>query len=135
MTPSASLLLLLLLGLSQALPLQEEGIEEEEEEEEEVDEEDTVDITTRILTSNNATDEILLEGDLLAPKTRNAMKCWSQSCLWKKGSRGLVTIPFTTSSQFTSWERQKITKRYECLPQKDLPPLRPPSEPVRLHQH
>ncbi|KAI9517964.1 hypothetical protein NQZ68_001134, partial [Dissostichus eleginoides] len=109
MTPSASLLLLLLLGLSQALPLQEEGIEEEEEEEEEVDEEDTVDITTRILTSNNATDEILLEGDLLAPKTRNAMKCWSQSCLWKKGSGGLVTIPFTTSSQFTSWERQKIT--------------------------
>ncbi|KAI4830781.1 hypothetical protein KUCAC02_002397 [Chaenocephalus aceratus] len=107
MTPSASLLLLLLLGLSQALPLQEEGIEEDEEEE--VDEEDTVDITTRILTSNNATDEILLEGDLLAPKTRNAMKCWSQSCLWKKGSRGLVTVPFTTSSQFTSSERQTIT--------------------------
>ncbi|XP_034008976.1 high choriolytic enzyme 1-like [Trematomus bernacchii] len=108
MTPSASLLLLLLLGLSQALPLQEEGIEEEEEEEE-VDEEDTVDITTRILTSNNATDEILLEGDLVVPKTRNAMKCWSQSCLWKKGSNGLVTVPFTTSSQFTSLERQKIT--------------------------
>ncbi|XP_033962406.1 high choriolytic enzyme 1-like [Pseudochaenichthys georgianus] len=107
MTPSASLLLLLLLGLSQALPLQEEGIEEDEEEE--VDEEDTVDITTRIFTSNNATDEILLEGDLLAPKTRNAMKCWSQSCLWKKGSRGLVTVPFTTSSQFTSSERQTIT--------------------------
>ncbi|KAI4830419.1 hypothetical protein KUCAC02_002049 [Chaenocephalus aceratus] len=62
-----------------------------------------------ILTSNNATDEILLEGDLLAPKTRNAMKCWSQSCLWKKGSRGLVTVPFTTSSQFTSSERQTIT--------------------------
>ncbi|KAK5935837.1 hypothetical protein CgunFtcFv8_021156 [Champsocephalus gunnari] len=103
MTPSASLLLLLLLGLSQG----EEGIEEDEEEE--VDEEDTVDITTRILTSNNATDEILLEGDLLAPKTRNAMKCWSESCLWKKGSRGLVTVPFTTSSQFSSSERQTIT--------------------------
>ncbi|KAI9517968.1 hypothetical protein NQZ68_001138 [Dissostichus eleginoides] len=117
MTPSASLLLLLLLGLSQALPLQEEGIEEEEEEEE-VDEEDTVDITTRILTSNNATDEILLEGDLLAPKTRNAMKCWSQSCLWKKGSRGLVTIPFTTSSQFTSWERQKITNAMNAFHRK-----------------
>ncbi|KAI9517966.1 hypothetical protein NQZ68_001136 [Dissostichus eleginoides] len=116
MTPSASLLLLLLLGLSQALPLQEEGIEEEEEEE--VDEEDTVDITTRILTSNNATDEILLEGDLLAPKTRNAMKCWSQSCLWKKGSRGLVTIPFTTSSQFTSWERQKITNAMNAFHRK-----------------
>ncbi|KAF3833105.1 hypothetical protein F7725_026770 [Dissostichus mawsoni] len=117
MTPSASLLLLLLLGLSQALPLQEEGIEEEEEEEE-VDEEDTVDITTRILTSNNATDEILLEGDLLAPKTRNAMKCWSQSCLWKKGSRGLVTIPFTTSSQFTRSERRKITNAMNAFHRK-----------------
>ncbi|KAM9366959.1 high choriolytic enzyme 1-like [Symphorus nematophorus] len=100
MTPSASLLLLLLLGLSQALPLQEEGEEEEEE--------DTVDITTRILTSNNATHEILLEGDLLAPRTRNAMMCWHQNCLWRKASNGLVMIPFTMSGEFTSWERQKI---------------------------
>uniref|UniRef100_A0A3Q3L8C9 Metalloendopeptidase n=1 Tax=Labrus bergylta TaxID=56723 RepID=A0A3Q3L8C9_9LABR len=83
MIPSASLLLLLLLGLSQALPLQEEGSAEEEEEVPDGD------ITTRILTSNNGTDEILLEGDLLAPKTRNAMMCWSQSCLWKKTSNGL----------------------------------------------
>uniref|UniRef100_A0A3Q3MVK8 Metalloendopeptidase n=2 Tax=Labrus bergylta TaxID=56723 RepID=A0A3Q3MVK8_9LABR len=104
MIPSASLLLLLLLGLSQALPLQEEGSAEEEEEEVP----DGVDITTRILTSNNGTDEILLEGDLLAPKTRNAMMCWSQSCLWKKTSNGLVMIPFTVNSQFTSGERQKI---------------------------
>uniref|UniRef100_A0A3Q3EGP3 Metalloendopeptidase n=1 Tax=Labrus bergylta TaxID=56723 RepID=A0A3Q3EGP3_9LABR len=127
MIPSASLLLLLLLGLSQALPLQEEGSAEEEEEvpdgvdittriltsnngtdeillegdllalplqeegsaEEEEEVPDGVDITTRILTSNNGTDEILLEGDLLAPKTRNAMMCWSQSCLWKKTSNGL----------------------------------------------
>ncbi|XP_065813935.1 high choriolytic enzyme 1-like [Labrus bergylta] len=103
MIPSASLLLLLLLGLSQALPLQEEGSAEEEEEVP-----DGVDITTRILTSNNGTDEILLEGDLLAPKTRNAMMCWSQSCLWKKTSNGLVMIPFTVNSQFTSGERQKI---------------------------
>ncbi|XP_047435766.1 high choriolytic enzyme 1-like [Mugil cephalus] len=100
MTPSASLLLLLLLGLSQAQPLQEEGDQEEVP--------DTVDITTRILTSNNHTDEILLEGDLLAPRTRNALKCLSQSCLWKKGSNGLVTIPYTVSREFTGSERQKI---------------------------
>uniref|UniRef100_A0A3P8VLJ3 Metalloendopeptidase n=1 Tax=Cynoglossus semilaevis TaxID=244447 RepID=A0A3P8VLJ3_CYNSE len=101
MTPTVSLLmLLLLLGLSQAHPLQDEGNEEEAT--------DGVDISTRILTSNNATDEILLEGDLLAPRTRNAMMCWSQSCQWRKGSNGLVTIPFTVSSEFTSWERQKI---------------------------
>ncbi|XP_059208269.1 high choriolytic enzyme 1-like [Centropristis striata] len=103
MTPSASLLLLLLLGLSQALPLQEEGGEEEEEEVP-----DTVDISTRILMSNNATDEILLEGDLLAPTTRNAMTCWNQQCLWRKASNGLVIIPYTMTSQFTRWEVQKI---------------------------
>nr|BAO25122.1 hatching enzyme [Verasper variegatus] len=103
MTPSVSLLLLLLLGLSQADPIQEEVYEEDVPE-------DSMDITTRILTSNNATDEILLEGDLLAPKTRNAMKCWSQSCLWKKASNGQVVIPFTVSREFTSWERQKIDR-------------------------
>uniref|UniRef100_A0A8D3DMV1 Metalloendopeptidase n=1 Tax=Scophthalmus maximus TaxID=52904 RepID=A0A8D3DMV1_SCOMX len=113
MTPTASLLLLLLLGLSQAHPLQEEESEEEVPD-------DTVDITTRILTSNNGTDEILLEGDLLAPRTRNAMRCWSQSCLWRKGSNGLVVIPFTVSREFTSWERQKIDSAMKCLPQQDL---------------
>ncbi|XP_074522369.1 high choriolytic enzyme 1-like isoform X1 [Halichoeres trimaculatus] len=155
MSPSASLLLLLLLGLSQALPLQEEGSgeledvdvqvpdtmdipeevndyaetpdamespEEEEkdyydeipdtmdsEEEEDYDEEpDTMGIGSRILTTNNATDEILLEGDLLAPKTRNAIRCWYQRCLWRKSSNGLVIIPFTVSSQFTGRERQMM---------------------------
>ncbi|XP_069389648.1 high choriolytic enzyme 1-like [Paralichthys olivaceus] len=108
MTPTVSLLLLLLLGLSQAQPLQEEVIEEDVPD-------DTMDITTRILTSNNATDEILLEGDLLAPRTRNAMMCWSQSCQWKKASNGQVMIPFTVSREFTSWERQKIDRAMKAF--------------------
>lgn len=99
MSPCTSLLLLLLLGLCRALPLQEEGGEEQE---------DTVSITTRILTSNNATDEMLLEGDLLAPKTRNAMTCWSQTCRWGKSSNGLVMIPYTVSSEFSGRELQLI---------------------------
>ncbi|XP_039659679.1 high choriolytic enzyme 1-like [Perca fluviatilis] len=102
MTPSASLLLLLLLGLSQALPLQEEGGEDDEEAP------DTVDITTRILTSNKGSDEILLEGDLLVPRTRNALMCYTQNCFWKKNSSGLVTVPFTVSSEFTSSEKRLI---------------------------
>uniref|UniRef100_A0A8D0A7F9 Metalloendopeptidase n=1 Tax=Sander lucioperca TaxID=283035 RepID=A0A8D0A7F9_SANLU len=85
MTPSASLLLLLLLGLSQALPLQEDGGKEEKAP-------DTVDITTRILRSNNGSNEILLEGDLLAPRTRNAIMCYTQNCFWKK-------TPFTSSEK------------------------------------
>ncbi|XP_053276529.1 high choriolytic enzyme 1-like isoform X1 [Pleuronectes platessa] len=141
MTPSVSLLLLLLLSLSQAHPVQEEGIEEDvpedtmditteiltsnnaidetpwEEIEEEVPE-GTMDITTSILTSNNATDEILLEGDLVAPRTRNAMKCWSQSCLWKKASNGQVVVPFTLSREFSSMERQKIDRAMKAFARK-----------------
>ncbi|XP_045898808.1 high choriolytic enzyme 1-like [Micropterus dolomieu] len=100
MTPSASLLLLLLIGFSQAYPVQEEGSKE--------DVPDTVDMTTRILTSNSATNEILLEGDILAPTTRSAMICSSQKCLWKKASNGLVMVPFNVSSDFTSLEKQRI---------------------------
>ncbi|XP_039670664.1 high choriolytic enzyme 1-like [Perca fluviatilis] len=102
MTPSASLLLLLLLGLSQALPLQEPRGEDEEKAP------DTVDISTRILTSNKGSDEILLEGDLLVPSTRNALICPNQKCFWKKNSSGLVTVPFTVSSEYTSSEKRLI---------------------------
>ncbi|CAK6967428.1 high choriolytic enzyme 1-like [Scomber scombrus] len=113
MNPSVSLLLLLLLGLSQADPIQEEisgeGLLQEEDIEDEVND-DTVDIGTRILISNNATNEILLEGDLLPPNTRNAIRCRSQSCLWRKASNGQVVVPFTISGQFANWERQKIER-------------------------
>ncbi|XP_039642937.1 high choriolytic enzyme 1-like [Perca fluviatilis] len=90
MSPSASLLLLLL-GLSQALPLP-----------------DTVDITTGILTSNKGSDEFLLEGDLLVPRTRNALICTNQNCFWKKNSSGLVPVPYTVSSEYTRSENQQI---------------------------
>ncbi|NP_001098293.1 high choriolytic enzyme 2 precursor [Oryzias latipes] len=108
---SACLLLLFLLGIAQALPVQnEEGHEEGnkeghgEEGVEEGDEDDFVDFTTRILTSNNNTDQLLLEGDLVAPTNRNAMKCWYNSCFWKKASNGFVVIPYVISSQYSRGE-------------------------------
>nr|BBG28496.1 hatching enzyme [Rhabdoblennius nitidus] len=105
MTLSASLLLLLLLlSLTQAIPLQED---QEQEGGPEGDPE-SVDIGSRILNTNNGTDEFLVEGDLLRPLTRNALKCWSQSCLWPKGSDGLVTIPYTVNRQFNRREIQTI---------------------------
>lgn len=104
MTLSVSLLLLLL-GLSQAHPVKEEGSEAVDE----------VDITTRILTTNNGTNEILLEGDILIPKSRNAIKCWSQSCFWTKSSNGLVMIPYIMSGEFDSWERQTIEYAMESF--------------------
>ncbi|XP_071753514.2 high choriolytic enzyme 1-like [Centroberyx gerrardi] len=107
MNPSLGLLLLLL-GLSRALPFMEEGSGSEVQ----VDdpEADAIDIGTRILASNNGSSEILLEGDLVAPRTRNAMTCWSNSCLWRKASNGMVTIPFTMSGVFSSWDKQKIDR-------------------------
>uniref|UniRef100_A0A672G4B0 Metalloendopeptidase n=1 Tax=Salarias fasciatus TaxID=181472 RepID=A0A672G4B0_SALFA len=102
MTLSASLLLLLLLGLAQAVPLQED------EEQEGDPEDESVDISSRILNTNNGTYEFLLEGDLLPPSTRNAQKCWGNRCLWDKGQDGLVTIAYSVNRQFSGGERQLI---------------------------
>nr|XP_020472812.1 high choriolytic enzyme 1-like [Monopterus albus] len=108
MTPSASLLMLLLLSLSQAHPLQRK-------ENKEGDGIDTVDITTRILTTNEVANETLLEGDVLIPRTRSAKICLDQSCRWKKSSNGLVMIPFTINSDFTSTDRQVISQAMQAF--------------------
>ncbi|XP_075893836.1 high choriolytic enzyme 1-like [Nelusetta ayraudi] len=105
MKSSFSLLLLLLLGLSQAHPTIEDADEEDFEDEED----DTVDITTGILTTNENMNESLLEGDMMHDKTRNAM-CWNDRCLWKKRSNGKVIIPYTIDRQFSSSEKKKIRK-------------------------
>lgn len=73
-----------------------------------MDEGELVDISTRILSSNNGSKEILLEGDIVAPTNRNAIKCWYESCLWSKSSNGLVVIPYAISSQYEHWEREAI---------------------------
>ena len=91
--------LLLLLGLSQANPILEEneyGVQ--------------ADISTMILTSNNGSRQFLVEGDMVAPRTRNAMYCFNYNCLWKKDSDGLVTIPYTFSSDFHEWDKKKIQR-------------------------
>uniref|UniRef100_A0AAR2LI47 Metalloendopeptidase n=1 Tax=Pygocentrus nattereri TaxID=42514 RepID=A0AAR2LI47_PYGNA len=75
--PSLSILALLLLGLSQAVPLMETQ---------------HVDITRNILTINNGSRELLVEGDIVLPRTRNALVCPSNNCFWKKSSNGLVLV-------------------------------------------
>ncbi|MEQ2162376.1 hypothetical protein GOODEAATRI_019145 [Goodea atripinnis] len=99
--PDASFIFL---SFQSALPLQEEGQQEETNQEEA----DTVDMTTRILTANNGSEEILLEGDIVAPKSRNAMNCWYNSCLWKKDSSGKVVVPYVIGREFSRNERQTI---------------------------
>uniref|UniRef100_A0A8C1FRF3 Metalloendopeptidase n=1 Tax=Cyprinus carpio carpio TaxID=630221 RepID=A0A8C1FRF3_CYPCA len=80
-TPKASLsILLLLFGVSQASPLMEEGFEGVF-----VSEPERVDITTRILETNNGSSEVLIEGDL-------------------KNSNNIVEVPFIV----TSYEKSVI---------------------------
>ncbi|XP_072312711.1 high choriolytic enzyme 1-like [Eucyclogobius newberryi] len=97
------LLLLLAASQAQAKPVPE--TEEEDLQQEEI----IVDISESILAINNRSADFLLEGDLLPPKNRNAIKCSFNSCLWPKGSDGLVSIPYTISNEFSHHETQVIT--------------------------
>ena len=95
-----SLLMLLLLGLSQAHPIHEHG---------EHTNEDLHMSPGGILATNNQSSELLLEGDLIAPKNRNAMRCYQgDSCKWKKSSNGQVVIAYTIGPEYSASERQMI---------------------------
>ncbi|XP_066523469.1 hatching enzyme 1.2-like [Hoplias malabaricus] len=93
-TVSLSILALLLLGLSQAIPLMEPQ---------------PVDITAKILTINNGSRQLLVEGDIFIPRTRNALVCPSNNCFWKKSGNGVVRVPYTVSADFSSSDMTKIT--------------------------
>lgn len=104
MNPSVVLLLLVLLGLSQAFPNPQDDPDDDGDE-------DSVDITTGILTSNNASDENLFEGDLMFPTNRNLMRCMSgYKCLWPKSSDGSVVIPYVVDGVFNNYEKETIQR-------------------------
>ncbi|KAI4896031.1 hypothetical protein NFI96_006152 [Prochilodus magdalenae] len=92
-TASLSILALLLLGLCQAVPLTEPQ---------------HVDITAAILTTNTGSSELLVEGDIVIPRTRNALACPDNNCFWKKSWTGLVQVPYTLSADFTFSDRSVI---------------------------
>ncbi|KAI4896036.1 hypothetical protein NFI96_025544 [Prochilodus magdalenae] len=92
-TATLSILALLLLGLSQAVPLMEPQ---------------HVDITAAILTTNTGSSELLVEGDIVIPRTRNALACPDNNCFWKKSWTGLVQVPYTLSADFTFSDRSVI---------------------------
>uniref|UniRef100_A0A8C2DTS7 Metalloendopeptidase n=1 Tax=Cyprinus carpio TaxID=7962 RepID=A0A8C2DTS7_CYPCA len=96
-------ILLLLFGVSQASPLMEERFEGVF-----VSEPEPLDITTRILESNNGSSEVLIEGDLVFPKTRNALSCFNNNCFWKKNSNNIVEVPYIVSSEFSNYDRSVI---------------------------
>nr|BAA20403.1 choriolysin L [Oryzias latipes] len=105
----ASVLLLLLLSLSNA---QTDNMEEAENgsSKEEIVESELEDVSSIIFRMNNNSMEELLEGDLVLPKTRNAMKCFGapDSCRWPKSSNGIVKVPYVVSDNYESDEKETI---------------------------
>jgi len=102
--------LMVLLGLSQAMPSpdMDNGSNNALPE--------TEDVTSTILTANNGTTEFLLEGDILVPRTRNALNCISTtfSCLWEKNYwNGIVEVPYTLSDDYDYNMKKKITDAME----------------------
>ncbi|KAM9339607.1 low choriolytic enzyme-like [Symphorus nematophorus] len=104
LTKTVSLLLLLLLGLCNAHD--DHGTDNEIL----ADKADMEDITETILRMNNGSPDFLLEGDVLIPRTRTAMKCFNEaySCLWSKSASGNVEIPFLISEKYDDSERSAI---------------------------
>lgn len=58
------------------------------------------------LYSHIGSTDFLLEGDLLIPRTRNAMRCYSKtfSCLWPKSANGKVEIPFVIDKKYSEFD-------------------------------
>ncbi|KAF4097577.1 hypothetical protein G5714_021585 [Onychostoma macrolepis] len=92
-------ILLLLFGVSQASPLMErfEGVF--------VSEPELLDITTRILESNNGQAPCRFckasSGRSGVSQNQNALYCFNNNCFWKKNSNNIVEIPYIVSSEFS----------------------------------
>jgi len=101
-----SLLLLLLVGLCNAHPVNDNDADKDIS----VGASAKEDMTTTILRMNNGSSEFLAEGDMLVPRTRNAMKCLNKaySCLWEKSRNGLVEIPYLLSKKYDDTEKKEI---------------------------
>ncbi|XP_076020003.1 hatching enzyme 1.2-like [Genypterus blacodes] len=74
-----------------------------------------LDITSRILEANKGIHNTLVEGDIVLPRKRNAMKCWSGYCKWRKSYNGLVEVPYTISDYFYDNEKATIEKAMEMF--------------------
>uniref|UniRef100_A0A8C5GSV7 Metalloendopeptidase n=1 Tax=Gouania willdenowi TaxID=441366 RepID=A0A8C5GSV7_GOUWI len=57
------------------------------------------------------TSDFLLEGDIVLPKTRNALKCLNRkfSCLWPKRN-GRVEVPYTLDDKYDQTEKADILR-------------------------
>ncbi|XP_073700606.1 hatching enzyme 1.2-like [Garra rufa] len=63
-----------------------------------------VDITTKLLETNKESSERLIQGDLILPKTKNALYCLNNNCFWNKNIKNLVEVPYIVSKNYTTAE-------------------------------
>ncbi|XP_072305329.1 low choriolytic enzyme-like [Eucyclogobius newberryi] len=107
MAPALLLLLMVLLGLCTAHHGHIHGRSAEHS----AETPERNDISGTILRMNNGLSGFI-EGDMILPKSRSAMKCISSpnSCLWPKSSNGNVEIPYVLSHKYDSTERNEILR-------------------------
>ncbi|KAI7796486.1 hatching enzyme, partial [Triplophysa rosa] len=79
---------------------------------------DERDVSSRILEANKEISEMLLEGDVALPRTRNAMKCLSSYCKWPKSSSGRVEVPYTIADFFYTEEKAVIVSAMKSIAEK-----------------
>ncbi|KAK2872786.1 hypothetical protein Q8A67_022683 [Cirrhinus molitorella] len=100
-----------LLNLSQAFPAMvlptDQDIQSEKH--------DDTDIFSRILEANKEISDMLLEGDMALPKTRNAMKCLNDYCKWQKSSSGRVEVPYTIAKDYYDEEKAVIENAMKSI--------------------
>ncbi|XP_041816387.1 high choriolytic enzyme 1-like [Chelmon rostratus] len=77
-----------------------------------------LDITSRILEANKGISHVLVQGDVALSKKRNAMKCWSDYCKWRKSYNGLVEVPYRLSDYFYDDEKASIERAMETFHEK-----------------
>uniref|UniRef100_A0A8C1VYW7 Metalloendopeptidase n=1 Tax=Cyprinus carpio TaxID=7962 RepID=A0A8C1VYW7_CYPCA len=59
--------------------------------------------------------DMLLEGDMALPKTRNAMKCLNDYCKWPKSPLGQVEVPYTIANDFYDDEKAMIENAMKSI--------------------
>ncbi|XP_016376831.1 high choriolytic enzyme 1-like [Sinocyclocheilus rhinocerous] len=76
---------------------------------------DDVDVFSRILQANKEISGMLLEGDMVLPTTKNAMKCLNDYCRWPKSSSGWVEVPYSIANDFYDYERTVIENAMKSI--------------------
>ncbi|XP_075044745.1 hatching enzyme 1.2-like [Mixophyes fleayi] len=60
------------------------------------------DIFSIIDRQNKGSKKLIRQGDIAVRLSRSALSCPGQSCFWPKSSSGIVLVPYTLSSDYTS---------------------------------